>query len=222
MGQCLLVRNLHFLLKPMAWNTSNLHSLTLQPTCAERAVRTFKTAMKKLKDIESMSDRLQIILFQYCIIPQSITGKSPAELLMNRKFINKLNIIKPDDDISKVNHSRKCQSFETDEEVWAPNFHLGEKWIPGSIVAVTGPVSYQVSTEIGLLWKHVNHSRNRKNTDPLIKYDFVVPPPRNSTDKAMNEFEGHECLISSCVRTKFSPWCPVKIHPGTDLGPIWQ
>ena len=83
--------------------------------------------MKKLKDMESMSDRLQMILFQYCIIPQFITGKSPAELLMNRKFINKLNIIKPDDDISKVNHSRKCQSFEIDEEVWAPNFHLGEK-----------------------------------------------------------------------------------------------
>ena len=37
----------------------------------------------------------------------------------------------------------------------------------GSIVAVTGPASYQVSTEIGLLRKHVNHLRKRKHTDPL-------------------------------------------------------
>ena len=52
--------------------------------CAERAVRTFKTMMKKLKDIESMSDRLQMFLFQYCITPQSMIGKSPAELLTNK------------------------------------------------------------------------------------------------------------------------------------------
>ena len=56
----------------------------------ERAVRTFKTTMKKLTDITSMSEKLQTFLFQYRIIPQSITGKSPAELLMNRKLNNKL------------------------------------------------------------------------------------------------------------------------------------
>ena len=40
--------------------------------------------MKKLKDIESMSDRLQMFLFQYCITPQPMIGKSPAELLTNK------------------------------------------------------------------------------------------------------------------------------------------
>ena len=39
--------------------------------CAERAVRTFKTMTKKVKDIESMSYRLQTFSFQYCITPQS-------------------------------------------------------------------------------------------------------------------------------------------------------
>ena len=123
-----------------------------------------------------MSDRLQIFLFQYRITPQSITGKSPEELLMNRKLNNRLNIIKPDADSSKVSYPRNSQSFEIDEEVWVRNFNLGGKWIPGSIVAVTRPVSYQVSTEIGLLRKHVDHLRKRKHTDPLIKYDFVTPP----------------------------------------------
>ena len=32
--------------------------------CAEIAVRILKTMMKKLKDIEFMSDRLQMFLFQ--------------------------------------------------------------------------------------------------------------------------------------------------------------
>ena len=39
--------------------------------CAERAVRTFKTTTKKVKDIESMPDILQTFLFQYCITTQS-------------------------------------------------------------------------------------------------------------------------------------------------------
>ena len=73
--------------------------------CAEKAVRTFKVTMKKLKDIQSMSERLRTFLFQYCITPLSITGKSPVELFMNRKLNNKLNVMKPDEDSSEVNRS---------------------------------------------------------------------------------------------------------------------
>ena len=72
--------------------------------CAERSVRTFETTMKKLKDIESISDRLRTFLLQYCITPQSFIGKSPAQLRMNRKLNKKLNIIKPDADSSEVSH----------------------------------------------------------------------------------------------------------------------
>ena len=85
--------------------------------CAESGIRTFKTTMKKLKNIESMSDRLRTFLCQYSITPQSITSKSPVELLMNRKLNNKLNI-KPDADSSEVSHPTNCSSFETDEDVW--------------------------------------------------------------------------------------------------------
>ena len=53
--------------------------------CARGSVRTFKTTMKKLKDIESISDRLRTFLLQYCITPQSFIGKSPAQRLMNKK-----------------------------------------------------------------------------------------------------------------------------------------
>ena len=72
--------------------------------------------MKKLRDITSMSEKLQTFLFQYSIIPQSITGKSPAELLMNRKLNNKLNIIKPDADSHKANYPINSCSFEIDSK----------------------------------------------------------------------------------------------------------
>ena len=95
---------------------------------------------------------------------------------MNRKINNKLNTIKPDADSSEVSRSIDSRSFEIDEDVWIHNFNLGQKWILGSIVAVTGPVSYQFSMEIGVLRKVVDHLRKRKHTDPLLKYDFVIPP----------------------------------------------
>ena len=163
--------------------------------CAERAVRTFKTTMKKLTDITSMSEKLQTFLFQYRIIPQSITGKSPAELLMNRKLSNELNIIKPDADSHKVNYPINSRSFEIDEKVWVQNFNLGEKWIPGSIVAITGPVSYQVSTAVGLLRKHIDHLRKRENVDPLINYDVPIPF-QNPIEKTMIDNEKDKPLPS--------------------------
>ena len=42
----------------------------------------------------SLNEKLNTILFTYIITPQSSTGISPAELLMNRKLSSKLNIIK--------------------------------------------------------------------------------------------------------------------------------
>ena len=169
--------------------------------CVERAVRTFKTTMKKLTNIMSMSEKLQTFLFQYRIISQSITGKSPAELLMNRKLNNKLNIIKPDADSHKVNYPINSRSFEIDEKVWVQNFNLGEKWIPGSIVAITGPVSYQVSTAVGLLRKHIDHLRKRENVDPLINYDVPIPF-QNPIEKTMIMKKTNPCLAPNKASTK--------------------
>ena len=54
-------------------------------------------------------------------------------------------------------------------------------WIHGNIVAINEPVSYQVSTEVGLLQKHDNPLRKRRNHDissrsPLTEFDCAVLP----------------------------------------------
>ena len=38
--------------------------------------------------------------------------------------------------------------FEGNNEVWVRNFNAREKWIPGYIVAITGPVLLKVSTPL--------------------------------------------------------------------------
>jgi len=50
---------------------------------AERAVQTFKSALKKLKN-GTLETRIQRFLFDYGITPHSTTGVSPASLLLNR------------------------------------------------------------------------------------------------------------------------------------------
>ena len=52
---------------------------------AERAVQTFKDGMKRMSGEESLETRVSRFVFKYRITPSSITGVSPAEMLMGRK-----------------------------------------------------------------------------------------------------------------------------------------
>ena len=61
---------------------------------AERAVRTFKTALKKTTSTD-VTTSLARFLFQYRITPHSTTGVSPAELLMGRRPRSHLDLMHP-------------------------------------------------------------------------------------------------------------------------------
>ena len=51
---------------------------------AERAVQTFKEAMKRADPRESLSTRVSRFMFKYRLTPHSTTGISPTELLLGR------------------------------------------------------------------------------------------------------------------------------------------
>ena len=59
---------------------------------AERAVQTFKTALKKTMPTDVVTS-LARFLFQYRITPHSTTGISPAELLMGRRPRSHLDLM---------------------------------------------------------------------------------------------------------------------------------
>ena len=100
---------------------------------AERAVQTFKNAVKKLDG--PIEVRLSKFLFKYRITPQTTTGVSPAQLLMGRRLRTHLDLLHPDT-VSGVNEKqeksipgRAPRQFRVGERVYAKNFH-GPKWIP--------------------------------------------------------------------------------------------
>ena len=85
----------------------------------ERAVQIFKEGMRKQKD-GTVETKLSILLFKYCITPQSSTGMPPAELICGRRPRSHLDCMRPDlaekaRDIQlqqKVSHDRRARSRE--------------------------------------------------------------------------------------------------------------
>ena len=60
------------------------------------------------------------------------------------------------------------------DSVYVRNFGRGEKWIPGEIVKSTGPVSYKVKTNDGLLVRR--HADQIKVTCADQEFESITPP----------------------------------------------
>ena len=85
------------------------------------------------------------------------------------------------------------------------NFGPGQKWLPGMIVATTGPVSYRVLLEDGRVWRrHQDHMRQRwkkqvsspETESPITPLVPISDPCRRCED---NE-TGTMCLVCLILR----------------------
>nr|XP_023691255.1 uncharacterized protein K02A2.6-like [Paramormyrops kingsleyae] len=154
--------------------------------CAERAVQTFKSMMKKVGE-GRLSTKVSRVLFNYRITPQSTTGLSPAEMLLGRRLRSTLDQVHPDlrvrverkQDTQKELHDKQVRgrSFQVGDMVITRNFSYGSKWIPGFIVKVTGPVSYKVMLGDGnVVRRHVDQILVRSVEEDSVGPGTTVPP----------------------------------------------
>ena len=104
--------------------------------------------------------------------PHATTGVSPAELLLHYQPRTRLDLLFPQiadrvenqQSQQKKSHDRTAQrrNFTQGQAVYARNFREGERWLPGHIMEVTGPVSYNIQLHDGRYWKrHQDHIRSR-------------------------------------------------------------
>ena len=115
---------------------------------AERAVQTFKTGMKKLKD-GTLSAKVARFLFNYQMTPHSTTGQSPAELMFRRKLRTRLDLLKPNLEAQvrnqqarqKASHDlhAKAREFMPDTKVYVQNFGSGPPWLAGEVLEKRSP-----------------------------------------------------------------------------------
>ena len=141
---------------------------------AERAVQTVKQGLRQMQG-GTVEEKLARFLMKYRITPHSTTGISPSELLMGRRLRSRLDILHPDlsgkvEDKQwkqKLAHDNQKapRTFEEGDAVFAEDFTASsEKWLPGVIQKVTGPLSYRIQLADGrVVRRHVDNVRARSH-----------------------------------------------------------
>ena len=126
---------------------------------AERAVQTLKTGLKQTPGA-NIQEKLSRFLFTYCITPQTTTGVTPSELLMGCGLRSRLDCLFPDvasrvesrqtRQAQQHNNSHPLRTFKVGDAVYVRDFtSSATKWLPGTVVRVTGPLSYHVQLPSG-------------------------------------------------------------------------
>ena len=88
-----------------------------------------------------------------------VLGVLPAELLLGRRPQTCLDLLRPNpvervegkQQKQKAKHYCKVspRTFGVGDAILLKNFGAGQRWLPGQIVGMTGPVSFQVLLEDG-------------------------------------------------------------------------
>ena len=164
---------------------------------AERAVQTFKRALKKATpgDLER---HLQQFLFRYRITPHATTGVPPADLLFGRHPRSRLDLMTPgvsatverSQQRQQAAHDQhaKDRSFQINDQVFVRSFRGPVQWLPGMVTAINGPLSYEITlSDNRVVRRHVDHVRARTSTTDAADGDWVpdvptdppviIPPP---------------------------------------------
>ena len=137
----------------------------------ERAVQTFKDAMKK-ESPDTLNTRISRFLFHYRNTPHTTTGVSPAELLMGRQLRTHLSLLIPsttskvarkqEDQKQRYDRNTKYKSFIDGETVLIRDFSVAkEKWIMGEVHHRSGPMSYNIRVNDGrIVRRHIDHIKS--------------------------------------------------------------
>ena len=144
---------------------------------AERFVRTFKTAMKKICYNGKTSARaLDEFLFAYRTTPNPESGKSPAELLHGRKPRTQFSLLLPRDEHCYKQLSERTPKFNVGDSVYFKNFSVrGDQWLHGSITSVNGNMMYTITSDNKFVVRRhqnqIRHATILKHTSPNTCYD---------------------------------------------------
>lgn len=165
-------------------------------TMGEWAVQTVKQGLKKIPGSIAVRSKLNIFLFQYRMTPSSTTGKSPAELLNNRKMRSLLDLIHPNlqgrvrkkqlEMKARHDGNKAVRKFSCGDSVSVKNFASGPKWLHGIILGITGPVSYEVQLQDGcIVRRHVDHVITRQVQEVMVSCSMGRTFQRTKTTKVL-------------------------------------
>ena len=157
---------------------------------AERAVQTFKQRFQKHTE-GTIQDQIARLLFHYRITPHFTTGTSPSQLLFGRQIRSRLDTVKPSLEkrvrsrISKQkeDHDRTAKEriLVEGQKVYAKNFRGKPRWLPGTIIQVSGPLSFRVELLDGRVMRcHQDQLRARESDATRAEDNSDLLPDRST------------------------------------------
>ena len=152
---------------------------------AERAIQTFKMAMKRMTK-GTIESKVSSFLFKYRVTPHSTTGVPPAELMFNRRLQAHLDLLQPsigqtvrqNQSKQKMYHDAhsRARDFKEGDAVYVCSFDGTNKWLPGTILAKQGPLSFKVTLDDDrVVRRHIDHVRSRMSSDIPVEAVTSVP-----------------------------------------------
>ncbi|XP_026548252.1 uncharacterized protein K02A2.6-like [Notechis scutatus] len=155
---------------------------------AERAVRSVKEALERFGPIDWHSKLSRYLLTQHTT-PCTTTNKSPADLLMSRRLRTTLDRLHPHyTPVTPLASDSQAREFTLQDLVYARNYSGHPLWVPGQVVAITGPKSYRVLLDDGRTWRrHIDQLRRCWRVavdDPHCPPSKLVYPPSTETSPA--------------------------------------
>ena len=131
----------------------------------ERAVRTFKDAMKVRKSEKAvMSEKIARFLLGYRTTPHTATGCTPAELLMGRRLRTRLDLMHLNlssrvEKRSKPSLPSRTRSLEIGDPVMVKDYRTGkDSWSRGVVQTSSTDLS---SASRDLFWnRHIDQLRD--------------------------------------------------------------
>lgn len=161
---------------------------------AERIVQLAKNKLKKSTsgDFQTQIHRM---LFQYRTTPHSLTGRTPAELLMGRTLRIPLKALCPDhrgdvvlkqlkQKLHQDKGARRDQLPQPGSHVLVKNFRPGPSWLPATVIRLTSSSSVQVELADGSSSdRRGDHLRpDDRSHPPYSSSPSSMPPTQPSPD----------------------------------------
>ena len=152
----------------------------------ERAVQTFKQGMSKLRD-GTVQTKLSRFLFSYRNTPHTTTGETPMWLRWGKGARSHLDLLHPSI-ASRVEKAQgrmvqqhdkhtRSRALAEDDTVLARNYSGLPKWLPGTIIEETGPVSTKVQLDDGAIVRRHHDQLIPRQETPQLNEEQITPEP---------------------------------------------
>lgn len=159
---------------------------------AERIVQSLKHALKASQGEGTLHQRLNSFLLSYRTTPHATTKVAPATLLFKKQLHTGFDLLKPltiketvqqkqQGQVERHRQKAKERILRSGERVLARNYTNGPKWVPATVIAQTGPVSYTVRTDEDIVWRrHVDQLLRGAATSAGTMDGCAEPSPLDS------------------------------------------